>query len=226
MKTFLFLIDIIIISILVLSFATFIYLYLHPQYSISKLKRKVEQGTCNVPISESSSPSCSSGTSSGSNSCIKKEVYNLANNVYTYPMAKNACAEFDGELATKEQLQESWDEGANWCNYGWSKGQNAYYPIQGTFWSQLQADPNLMSACGNIGLNGGYFKDTNLKFGVNCYGIKPEPPKDKNFIHASILDLVNPRSTSDDKSDKMKHTNIMPFNEKGWSVNDSDTNKK
>ena len=138
-------------------------------------------------------------------------------------MAKNACAEYKGKLATKEQLNEAWKKGANWCNYGWIKGQNAYYPIQGSFWNQLQSDPNLMNACGQIGLNGGYYKDTNLKFGVNCYGIKPEPPKDKSFIHANILDLVNPRAPDDTKKEEEKDTNIMPFNHKKmWSMNDKE----
>ena len=28
--------------------------------------------------------------------------------------------------------------------------------------------------CGNPGINGGYFANPDLKFGVNCYGIKPK----------------------------------------------------
>ena len=151
----------------------------------------------------------------------EKEVYNLASNVYTYPAAKSACKEYKGELATKKQMEEALKNGANWCNYGWIKGQEAYYPIQGSFWSKLQKDPNLRTACGEVGLNGGYFKDTNLKFGVNCYGRKPPSPP-KNYLHSNILDLVNPIMSEKKKKEK-RYANIMPFNHlKKWSMNDAD----
>ena len=40
--------------------------------------------------------------------------------------------------------------------------------------------------CGKPGINGGYFSDPTMKFGVNCYGVKPDP--DNNNIKSIIKD--------------------------------------
>ena len=36
-------------------------------------------------------------------------------------------------------------------------------------------DPERQNDCGQVGINGGYFDDPNLRFGVNCYGVKRKP---------------------------------------------------
>ena len=51
----------------------------------------------------------------------------------------------------------------------------ALYPTQYSEWKRLQdsgVDEDLKKSCGRPGLNGGYFDNPNLKFGVNCYGVK------------------------------------------------------
>ena len=35
--------------------------------------------------------------------------------------------------------------------------------------------------CGRPGVNGGYFDNPNIKFGVNCYGQKPDAERTKTF---------------------------------------------
>ena len=38
----------------------------------------------------------------------------------------------------------------------------------------MQKDPKTKFNCGKPGINGGYFDNPKLRFGINCYGIKPE----------------------------------------------------
>lgn len=103
-----------------------------------------------------------------------KEVFYVEGNQYTYNDAPAVCAAYNSELATFDQLTESFSLGAEWCGYGWSAGGMALFPTQEATWSAMQADPSesKRTACGHPGVNGGYF-DPRLKFGVNCYGIKP-----------------------------------------------------
>ena len=42
--------------------------------------------------------------------------------------------------------------------------------------------------CGKPGINGGDFSDPKMKFGVNCYGVKPEP--DENNIEKIINSIM------------------------------------
>lgn len=104
----------------------------------------------------------------------RKEVFNVAQDKYTYSDAEPLCKAFGAELATYDQVKEAWKKGADWCNYGWVKGQAAVYPTQQSTYDKTQAGPeDQRSACGVPGVNGGYFDNPELRFGVNCYGAKP-----------------------------------------------------
>lgn len=142
----------------------------------------------------------------------KKEVFHIANQKYTFEEAKCKCKEIGARLATKAELMDAYKRGANWCSYGWSAGKQAYYPVQN---QDMFDDPILISKCGSPGLNGGYF-NTDLKFGINCFGFKPggkdftpvQKSKPKEFCALDeVKDLI---SSSDDK--------IMPFNKSQWSM--------
>merc|ERR1711981_931773 len=86
------------------------------------------------------------------------------------------CKAFGAKLATYDQMLDAHKKGAQWCNYGWSANQMALYPTQEDVWKELQQGGiEDKKMCGSVGVNGGYFKDKDLKFGVNCYGYKPEP---------------------------------------------------
>lgn len=203
----LFLLDIIIISVLILSFASFIFLYINPKYNIDLLKKNIINQTCSAATEEESDI---------------KELYNISPNNFTYEQAENVCRELKGTLATKKQLDEAFKKGANWCNYGWSRGQSAYYPIQGSFYSKLQSDPNLGSSCGNIGVNGGYFKDPNLRFGVNCFGIKPVKDTNVDTEYKNILEMVVPSDEKSQHQSTPTRQSILPFNMGSWSISDGD----
>jgi len=144
-----------------------------------------------------------------------KEVFHITD-TYSYDEAPAVCASMGADLASFDQLQEAFSLGAEWCSYGWSAGGMALYPTQESTWSALQQEVQEVkrTACGRPGVNGGYF-DPKLKFGVNCYGIKPhnkgmkfpQPlPTDSGFN-----DMVN-------KFKKMT-MNLTGFNRNIWSEN-------
>jgi len=102
------------------------------------------------------------------------EVFNVAQNKFTYYDAEPLCRALGAELASYEQVKDAWGKGADWCNYGWVKGQMAIYPTQKGTYEKLQAGPpDERNACGTVGINGGYFENPEFKYGVNCYGQKP-----------------------------------------------------
>ena len=86
----------------------------------------------------------------------KKEVFNIVQDKYTYSDAEPLCKAFGAELATYDQVKEAWGKGADWCNYGWVKGQAAVYPTQEETYKKLQAGPEgQRGSCGIPGINGG-----------------------------------------------------------------------
>lgn len=102
------------------------------------------------------------------------EVFNISKNTFTYYDAEPLCRALGAELATYDQVKQAWERGADWCNYGWVKGQTAVYPTQKDTWERIQAGPEEQrTSCGVPGLNGGFFDNPEMRFGVNCYGNKP-----------------------------------------------------
>lgn len=149
-----------------------------------------------------------------------KQVFHIADNVFTFDDAEAVCRAYGGDLADYHQLVDAYKQGANWCNYGWVKGQMALYPIQQDYWNKLQDnhDDESMGKCGVPGINGGYFENKNLQFGVNCYGSK-RGPKD----HEKIKDLY-----MSDKERELQNKllsfkkqlgnfTLTPFNENKWA---------
>jgi hypothetical protein len=122
-----------------------------------------------------------------SNNIVKKEVFNISNNLYTYDDAQAICSSYDAELATSDQVEDAYNKGGEWCNYGWSANQLALFPTQKATWSKLQQTDKHKNDCGRPGVNGGYIANPNVNFGVNCYGVKPK---------ASSNDLARLSSTS------------------------------
>ena len=159
------------------------------------------------------------------------EVFNISNNDYTFEQASKICQAYNAELATYDQLLEAHKKGANWCNYGWSKNQLALFPIQKDFYDKLQKAPNdVKDACGDPGVNGGFFKDKDLKFGVNCYGKRPKPDPSR-IVYTSktddsqIQNIINESSLikKDEELEKYKkdiknnEIELMPYSDNKWS---------
>lgn len=144
----------------------------------------------------------------------QKEVFYVSGNDYTYDDAPAVCAAYGADLASYDQLMEAYSAGADWCGYGWTKGGMALFPTQESTWSDLQGEVDIKkrTSCGRPGVNGGYF-DPNTKFGVNCYGIKPQ---NKGTTFPLPAPGTDPSEVNKFKSMLNKMT-VSAFNRVGWS---------
>ena len=111
----------------------------------------------------------------------QEEVFNVSGNKFTYEDAQAVCKSYGASLASYEQIEKSYNNGAEWCNYGWSANQMAFFPTQKQTWQKLQVSDKYKNSCGRPGVNGGYMRNPNIRFGVNCFGKKPEP-NDEDMI--------------------------------------------
>ena len=105
---------------------------------------------------------------------FKKQVFNIPGNYYDYDNAKAICKAYGAELASYDQIEKAYNNGAEWCNYGWSANQLALFPTQKQTYNTLQTIKGHENDCGRPGINGGYMANPKIKFGVNCYGNKPK----------------------------------------------------
>jgi hypothetical protein len=145
-----------------------------------------------------------SGNSITSSILNKKgeQVFNISNNLYTYDDSQAICKSYGARLATYDDIEKSYNNGGEWCNYGWSEGQMIYYPTQKSTWDKLQKDSKKKNNCGRPGVNGGYMSNPYLRFGVNCFGKKPDPKaSDLKYMEAR-KDILTPSTTSDTLIDK------------------------
>lgn len=103
-----------------------------------------------------------------------KEVYFVGPSKYSYSEAKGVCDKLGSRLATKDEIEKSQKSGANWCEYGWAEGQEAYF-VSGKDHHKLMGCRYKQNPCGDsAGVHGGKFFNKNLKFGATCYGSKPK----------------------------------------------------
>jgi hypothetical protein len=152
----------------------------------------------------------------------KSEVFNVSSNKYTYYDAEPLCKALGAELATYEQVKEAWSKGADWCNYGWVKGQLAVYPTSDETYQKLQSGPEEQRmACGRPGMNGGYFDNPEMRFGVTCVGKKPPQSKSDVLAAAAGAPLSPDALAYDKKVSQFKaeadNMGLLPFNSKGWN---------
>jgi len=154
-----------------------------------------------------------------------KEVFNISNNLYTYDDAQAVCSAYGAELATYDQIEQAYNDGAEWCNYGWSDNKMIFFPKQKSTWDKLQKSKEHKNDCGRPGVNGGYIANPYLKFGINCYGKKPKATEDDLARMQSIQDYVVPKSQQDVELDKKvkywkdnadKLLKINSFNSNSW----------
>ena len=151
-----------------------------------------------------------------------KEVFNISSNKFTYYDAEPLCSALGAELATYDQVKEAWSKGADWCNYGWVKGQMALYPTSGDTFKKMQSGPEEgRGSCGQVGVNGGYFDNPELKYGVTCYGKKP-PQTSHSAADVSKNTPTSPSALAyEQKVHEFKAISdsigILPFNNTSWS---------
>uniref|UniRef100_A0A6C0CMD9 Link domain-containing protein n=1 Tax=viral metagenome TaxID=1070528 RepID=A0A6C0CMD9_9ZZZZ len=153
------------------------------------------------------------------------EVFNISNNLYNYEDAQAVCKTFDSRLATYDEIESAYNNGAEWCTYGWSADQLALFPTQKESWKKRQGNCKTKNSCGRPGINGGYFRNPNIKFGVNCYGVKPVAKKsDLQWMETKKMQPF-PRTRDqrrmDDKVEYWKNNLdkiiVNSFNKDKWS---------
>jgi hypothetical protein len=151
------------------------------------------------------------------------QVFNIPGNNYNYYDAKALCKAYGSKLATYAQLEEAYEDGADWCNYGWSDNQMALYPTQMEKWKRLQKIEGHENDCGRPGINGGYIANPAIRFGVNCYGIKPRMTEKEEELMAT--QPLYPKTKKDIAMEnrvnfwknKLDEVLVSPFNHQTWS---------
>lgn len=154
----------------------------------------------------------------------EKEVYHIRRNIYSYDDAKAVCKAHGGKLADYSQIETAYNNGAEWCGYGWTEGQMGLFPTQKDTWDKMQKGEKCENGkkgnwdCGRPGVNGGYFANPNLKLGVNCWGVKRDsfgPEKERLNKHQ-----LGPKSKDeckfDEKVDAYKKR-IQDFRISSWN---------
>jgi hypothetical protein len=152
------------------------------------------------------------------------EVFNVSKNIYTYSDASAVCSAFDAELATYDQVKAAYEKGADWCNYGWTKGQMAVFPTQTATYEKLQKGPaEHRTACGQPGVNGGYFDNPDLRFGVNCYGQRPAQNATDELQNSGVDLPATTEMLEYDKKvqrfrEQLSTTTVLPFRKGQWTA--------
>jgi hypothetical protein len=155
---------------------------------------------------------------------IRPQVFNIPSNTYDYPNAKAVCKAYGARLASYEEVEKAYNKGAEWCNYGWSQNQQALFPTQKATYDKLQSIKGHENDCGRQGVNGGFISNPNVKFGVNCYGYKPEITtiEQEMMEHVSAPHPLNKEDADLERQVEfykkhIDHILISPFNAKYWS---------
>jgi len=165
------------------------------------------------------------------------EVFHVGNNKYTYQDAQAVCKSYGATLATYKQVEDSYTKGGEWCGYGWSADQMALFPTQQSTFDKLKkvddeggcdakkSGNSVQFNCGRPGVNGGYIANPYVKFGVNCFGKKPEGTEDQ-LLQMKITDDNFPKTPYqkelDAKVDFWKNSktgtlDVKSFNKQKWN---------
>lgn len=151
------------------------------------------------------------------------EVFHIPNNKYNYEEASAICKSFDAKLATYEQLEKAYNNGAEWCSYGWSDNGLALFPIQKKTYNKMQKKKGYEHSCGRPGINGGYIANKHAKFGVNCYGVKPvinnieRRMMEENNIIPKTSEERRIENKIDNYRQDLANVILAPFNNNEWS---------
>jgi hypothetical protein len=152
----------------------------------------------------------------------KKQVFNIPGNYYTYDDAKALCKAYDADLANYQQIEHAYKKGGEWCNYGWSEGQMALFPTQQNTFDNLQKNKGHEHDCGRPGVNGGYIANPKIKFGVNCYGIKPKITDEEDELmkktspYPETIEDIEFQKKVDYWKNKIDEIIVSPFNYNEW----------
>jgi len=153
-----------------------------------------------------------------------KQVFHVPGNEYTYDDAKDVCKAFDARLASYDEMEKAYDNGGEWCSYGWSDKQMALFPTQKNTWNRLQQIKGHENDCGRPGINGGFIANPDVRFGINCYGFKPkitaaeaDDMKTASIYPKTMKDLHQQQKVAYWQT-KVNDIMVSPFNNDVWSA--------
>jgi hypothetical protein len=153
-----------------------------------------------------------------------KQVFHVPGNEYTYDDAKDVCKAFDARLASYDEVEKAYNGGAQWCSYGWSDDQMALFPTQKNTWNRLQKIKGHENDCGRPGVNGGFIANPDVRFGINCYGFKPQitaaeadDMKNASIYPKTLKDLEKQQKVAYWQT-KLSDIMVSPFNNDVWSA--------
>lgn len=155
---------------------------------------------------------------------IKPQVFHIPGNKYTYDNADALCQAYGAKLANYDQIEKAHKNGAEWCSYGWSDNQMAFFPTQRKTWDYLQGVEGHENDCGRPGINGGYIANPNVRFGVNCYGYRPKITEeeqemmDKAPLYPRTLKSVQQEKRVEYWRRRIPEILVAPFNRNVWSL--------
>lgn len=153
---------------------------------------------------------------------FKKQVFNIPGNYYNYDNAKALCKAYGANLATYDQIEHAYNNGAEWCNYGWSANQLALFPTQKKTYDNLQKIKGHENDCGRAGINGGYIANPNINFGVNCFGYKPKMTEEEDELmktatpYPETAQDIAFQKRVDFWKNKIDEILVSPFNYSTW----------
>jgi hypothetical protein len=154
---------------------------------------------------------------------LEKEVFHISDNTYTYQQAKAVCKAYKSKLANYSQIEKAYNDGGEWCGYGWSNNQMALFPTQKKSYDGLQKIKGHENDCGRPGINGGYMKNPKMRFGVNCFGKRPKiTPEEQQILESSTPYPLTVEDKEFNKlvryyKEKLPEMNISSFNYKKWA---------
>jgi len=177
-----------------------------------------------ITVNQNTAKAADDGSSKKSSELLtRQQVFNIPGNYYGYEDAKTLCQAYGSRLATYDEVEDSYNKGGEWCNYGWSEGQMALFPTQKTTFDNLQNIPGHEHDCGRPGVNGGYMANPHIQYGVNCFGYKPKitteeeemmqnttpyPKTEKDILFEKRVDFWKT---------KLNDILVSPFNYNSWS---------
>ena len=152
-----------------------------------------------------------------------EQVFNIPGNYFGYEDAKSLCMAYGARLASYDEIEHAYNDGAEWCNYGWSQNKLALFPTQKSTYEKLQKIPGHENDCGRPGVNGGYIENPHVKYGVNCFGKKPNITSDEATLMSNTTPY--PKTQKDIAMEErvqfwknnLSDILVSPFNYSQWS---------
>jgi hypothetical protein len=99
----------------------------------------------------------------------------------------------------------------------------ALFPTQQKTYDKLQEIEGHENDCGRPGINGGFMDNDQLRFGVNCYGVKPDITDAERYRMET--QPIYPKSAKDVAmeervnywKERLSDILVSPFNHTSWN---------